>query len=71
MVNWRQYTVLASMDPENVIKENNSIPFFIFEYFWQKDNSGLIDETLKKICLFHSEEADSIGLISALIAMTK
>ena len=44
--------------------------FFEFEYFAQKDISGLIDETLEKACLFHHEEADGIGLISALIAMT-
>ena len=31
----------------------------------------MIDETLEKICLFQFEEADSIGLISALMVMTK
>ena len=31
-------------------------------------NSGLIDETLEKTCLFHHEEADGIGLISALLS---
>ena len=70
-VNWRQHTLTASLDPENIIKENKSIPLFVFEYFSQTDISGLMDETLEKTCLFHFEEADGIGLISALIVMTK
>ena len=54
-VNWRQYTLTASLDPENIVKENKSIPIFVLKYFWQKDISGLIDETLEKTCLFHFE----------------
>ena len=46
-VNSRQYLLLGSMDPENIIKENNNFPLFFFEYFAQKDISGLIDETLE------------------------
>ena len=37
----------------------------------QKDISGLINEILEKTCIFHFKEADGIGLILALIAMTK
>ena len=51
------------MDPENIIKENINIPFYMFEYFMQKDISGLIDETLEKMCLFHINEADGHGII--------
>ena len=46
-VNSRQYSLLGSMDPENIIKENNNFPLFFFKYFAQKDISGLIDETLE------------------------
>ena len=70
-VNWRQYTLTASLDPENIIKENTSIPLFVFEYFSQKEISGLIHETLEKSRLFHFEESDGIGLISLLVAITK
>ena len=67
MISWRQYTLTASLGPENILKENKSIPFFVFEYFSQKDISGLIDESLEKTCLFHFEEVDGIGLISTQI----
>ena len=43
-VKWRQYILTAPLDPENIL-ENKSIPLFVFEYFSQKDISGLIDET--------------------------
>ena len=35
-VNWRQYTLTASLDPENRVKENKRIPIFVFEYFLAK-----------------------------------
>ena len=35
-VNWRRYTLTASLDPKNIIKENKSIPLFVFEYFFAK-----------------------------------
>ena len=47
----RQYLFVDSMDPENMIKENYNTALFIFEYFAQKDISGLIDERLGKICI--------------------
>ena len=47
-INSSQYSLLGSMDPENIVKENNNILLFVFEYFAQKDISGLIDETLQK-----------------------
>ena len=46
------------MDQVNIIKENKNIPEFIFEYFAQKNISGLMDETLETTCLFHFNEAD-------------
>ena len=45
-VNRRQYTLTASLQLENIIKENKNIPLFVFKYFSQKNISGLIDETL-------------------------
>ena len=39
-VNWRQHTLTVSLAPENIIKENKSIPLFVFEYFWQNDITG-------------------------------
>ena len=44
-------------------KREWSIPLFVFEYFMQKNISGLIDETLEKSCLFHYNEADGHGII--------
>ena len=46
--NWRQYSKTASLDPENIFQENTNIPLFVFEYFSQKDISGLTAETLEK-----------------------
>ena len=47
----RQYSFLESMDPVNMIKDNTSIPLFVFEYFAQKEMIDLIDETLEKVCV--------------------
>ena len=58
-------------DPENIIRENQNIPLFIFEYFAQKSILGFIDKSLEKTCLFHYNEADGYGIVSALITMTK
>ena len=41
-----------------------------YEYFVQKDISGLLDETLETACLFHNTKVDGHGIISALIVMT-
>ena len=42
------------MDPENIIKENQKSPLFVFEYFSQQDISGLIEDTLEKSYRFHT-----------------
>ena len=68
---FRQFSLLKSIYPINMIKENYSIPLFMFEYFAQKEISDLIDETLEKTCLLHFNEADGHGIISALIVMVK
>ena len=67
----RHYSFLESMDPVNMIKENTSIPLFVFEYFAQNDIPDLIDETIEKTCFFHFHKADGHGIISALIVMVK
>ena len=54
-----------------MIKENNSIPLFVFEYFAQKEVSDLIDKTLEETCLYHFNKADGHGIISALIVLVK
>ena len=38
-INSRQYSLISSMDPENIIKENNNIPYFVYEYFAQKEKA--------------------------------
>ena len=43
----------------------------MFEYFSQKENFDLIDKTLEKTGLFHFNEADGHGIISALIVRVK
>ena len=56
--NSRQYSFLESMDPVNMIKENTSIPIFVFGYFAQKEISDLIDKTLEKTCLTSMKQMD-------------
>ena len=49
-MNSKQYSFVGSMDPENMINENNNIPPFVFDYFTQKEISHFINETLEKTC---------------------
>ena len=60
----RQYSFVESMDPVKMIKENTSIPLFVFIYVAQKEISDSIDETPEKACLFHFNEADGHGLFT-------
>ena len=54
-----------------MIKDNTSIPLFVFEYFAQKEISDLTDERLENTCFLHFNLADGHGIISALIVVVK
>ena len=57
--------------PREHYKRKQEYTTFCFQIFFAKGISGLIDETLEKICLFNFKEVDGIGLISALMVLTK
>ena len=60
---------MKSMNPTNIIQENEVIPVFIFEYLAQKNMSLLIDQALERTCSFAYTETDGLGMIHMVLEM--
>ena len=60
------YAFLEFMDQLNILKESESIPNFVFEYFAQQDTKLLHDVVT---CVSEANDSDDLGIISLLIDM--